>query len=75
MTGFVLKRILRGLNTAMCKNELNAEQWQAIAEMLANYIDVMCGSIDDCDLCPFKEHESCDHMFALDYVKKELGYE
>lgn len=57
------------------ENELSAKQWQAIAKKLANYIDNMCVSIDNCDLCPFKEHETCDPMFALDYVKKELGYE
>lgn len=55
--------------------ELTAEQWQAIAEKLANYIDNRCVSIYDCDLCPFKEHETCSPMFALEQVKKELGYE
>lgn len=59
----------------MCKNELSAEQWQAIAVKLAKYIDNMCGSIDDCDLCQFKELETCDPMFALEQAKKELGYE
>lgn len=59
----------------MCKNELSSEQWKAIAEKLAKYIDDMCENIDDCYLCPFKEHESCGPMFALDYVKKALGYE
>lgn len=60
------------------KGNLTAEQWQAIAEKLAEHIDEMCPCIEDCDnypVCPFHATKTCEPMFALEYVKRELGYE
>lgn len=60
------------------ENDLTAEQWKAIAEKLAKHIDEMCPCIEICDTypaCPFKCDETCEPMFALKFVKKELGYE
>lgn len=56
-------------------NDLTIEQWQAIAEKLADCIDIMCGGIVFCDDCPFYGCKNCKPRFALEYVKKELGYE
>lgn len=60
----------------------SAEQWQAIAEKLAEYIDKMCACIDNytgnCKKCPLY---SCEmslgdiKKFAIEKAKKELGYE
>lgn len=63
----------------MCKNELNAEQWQAIAEKLAEYLDKMCDAyLDNCDTCPLYNCEmslGSIKQFVIRKAKKELGYE
>lgn len=60
----------------MPKNELNAEQWQAIAEKLAEYLDIACDAyptIHDCAInCPIPCKRNMDWIAQ---AKKELGYE
>lgn len=62
-------------------NELSAEQWQAVAEKLAEYLDKMCDCIDNytgnCKKCPLYKCEiSLGNIkqFAIYKAKKELGY-
>ncbi len=59
----------------MCDN-LTAEQWQAIAKKLAEYLKEVCCSRDNCNDCTI----DCalinqDAKDWIKQVKQELGYE
>lgn len=61
-------------------SDLTKEQWQAIAEKLAGYLDKMCDYISNaeycCGNCPFIDNcNEIGFMNAIDKAKKELGYE
>lgn len=58
------------------KNDLTAEQWQAIAEKLSEYLRIACNAyptIEECrNKCPIPCRAA---MTWITQAKRELGYE
>lgn len=64
----------------MGQNNLSAEQWQAIAEKLAEYCAAFCELVlmCDCEDCPLYDCSGCvgdTKIRSLQKAKKELGCE
>lgn len=66
--------------------ELTAEQWQAIAEKLAEKLAIACSQFPYCDTgcrCPIpcpkhnvnKKYDGFTNQEFIEQAKKELGYE
>lgn len=58
------------------ENDLTAEQWQAIAEKLGEYIEGICCSRYDCDNCGiYCNSINQDKTDWINQAEQELGYE